>query len=353
MCQKIFMRWVVRLTGVNSKSSTSHVPILDPLRGIATFAVCLFHFSRGNTGFLEPNDPVAVIGTFGWLGVEAFFVISGFVIPYSLYLRSYTLRDSGKFLIRRLKRLEPPYFASIILIILLHYLSMQAPSFRGGPLDISLPRLVAHVAYLNAILDYDWLSPVFWTLAIEFQYYIFIAIAFPLFNHKITYIRYLSVLIVALLGFAGLGNSSLLPYWLPLFAIGIVAFQLYIGIIPVFIFLAILMIIVFLSHTIIGLQQTVAGLLTAGIILFAKDKQIPKLFIPLSFLGMISYSLYLVHVPIGGRIINLAGRLPESIEYRYPAIVVAFIVSIFGAYLFWRIVELPSQRWSKGTGCPN
>jgi peptidoglycan/LPS O-acetylase OafA/YrhL len=68
---------------------------------------------------------------------------------------------------------------------------------------------------------------------------------------------------------------------------------------------------------------------------------------------MISYSLYLVHVPIGGRIINLAGRLPESIEYRYPAIVVAFIVSIFGAYLFWRIVELPSQRWSKGTGCPN
>ena len=287
------------------------------------------------------------IGSFGWLGVEAFFVISGFVIPYSLHLRSYKLRDSGRFFIRRLKRLEPPYFACIVLVILLHQLSIQVPGFRGGPLDLSWPKLTAHVAYLNAILDYGWLNPVFWTLAIEFQYYIFVALAFPLLAHTNTYIRYSSTLAIALLGFAGLGNSALLPHWLPLFAIGMVAYQFYVGRLPTFPFLLILTLIVLLSHSIVGLQQTIVGLLTAGVIVLARDRQLSRFFIPLSFLGTISYSLYLLHVPIGGRIINLADRLPESIAYRYPAIVVALAVSIIAAYVFWRIVERPSQRWSK------
>jgi len=321
--------------------------VLGPLRGIAAIAVCLFHFSKANAGFPDSCDPISAIGSFGWLGVAAFFVISGFIIPYSLHLRSYKLRDIGGFFLRRLTRLEPPYFACMILVILLHHLSMQAPGFRGGSLDLSWPKLVSHVAYLNAILDYGWLNPVFWTLAIEFQYYIFVAIAFPLLAHTNTYICYLSTPIIAFLGFSGLANSALLPHWLPLFAIGMVAYQFYVERLPASLFFLFLTIIAFLSYSIVGLQQTIAGLLTAGMILLARDKQLPKAFVPLSFLGTISYSLYLLHVPIGGRIINLAERLPDSIAYRYPAIVTALAVSIISAYGFWRTVERPAQRWSK------
>ena len=71
-----------------------HIPVFDHLRGMAALAVCLFHFTCGNPEFLSPSDPIRGVGSFGWLGVEAFFVISGFVIPYSLYLRSYRLRGA-------------------------------------------------------------------------------------------------------------------------------------------------------------------------------------------------------------------------------------------------------------------
>ena len=224
---------------------------------------------------------------------------------------------------------------------------MQVPGFRGSPLDLSWSKLASHVAYLNAILDYGWLNPVFWTLAIEFQFYIFVAIAFPLLSHSNTYILHSSALLVALLGFAGLGNTAILPHWLSLFAIGMVSYQFYVGRLSAISFIVILAPIGLISHTIVGFQQTVVGLLTATIIILARHRELPNFMAPLTFLGTISYSLYLLHVPIGGRIINLAVRLPESIAYRYPAIVIASAVSIASAYVFWRFVELPSQRWSK------
>ncbi len=320
---------------------------MDPLRGLAALAVCLFHFTRGNAGFLSEDDPVGSVGSFGWLGVEAFFELSGFVIPYSLNLRSYKLRDCGAFLIRRFKRVEPPYFACIGLVILLHLISTQFPDFRGGPLNLSWPKFAAHFAYLNAILDYGWLNPVFWTLAIECQYYIFVAILFPILDHTNTYLRHCSTLLIAVLGFGGLNNPALLPHWLPLFAIGMVAYQFYVNRIGPISFLLILVTISFLSFSSIGPLQTIVGLFTAGTIILAKDKQLPNYCIPLSFIGTISYSLYLVHVPIGSRVINLAHRLPDSIIYRYPAIFLALVVSVLFAYGFWRLIERPTQRWSK------
>jgi peptidoglycan/LPS O-acetylase OafA/YrhL len=51
---------------------------------------------------------------FGYLGVDVFFVISGFVIPYSLWGREYSLRQFPRYMIRRAVRLEPPYLASVV-----------------------------------------------------------------------------------------------------------------------------------------------------------------------------------------------------------------------------------------------
>lgn len=334
----------------NGSLTSSHIPVLEPLRGLAAFSVCLFHFGLGNGQFLAPDDPVAAIASFGWLGVDAFFVMSGFLIPYSLELRSYSLKDLGSFFARRLKRLEPPYFTSILIVILLHWLSMHAPAFRGAPLDLSWQRLAAHVAYLNAILEFGWLNPVFWTLAIEFQYYIFVAIAFPLLCHKNACVRHSSSVMIAVLGFAGFGNSALLLHWLPLFSIGMVSYQFYVGRISLVQLLTSLPFIIYISDTVIGLQQTVVGVLTATVIVLARHRELPRFMNPCVFLGRISYSLYLLHVPIGVRIINLVDRLPNSVTYRYLGIAAAFAVSIASAWVFWRLIELPSQSWAKGGG---
>jgi len=321
------------------------------MRGTAAIAVCLFHFTRdGRT--LDGTDIVAIIGSFGWLGVQAFFVISGFVIPYSMYLRSYKMRDSGAFLVRRLKRLEPPYFASIILIIALPLISLLVPGYRGDSLVFTWPQLAAHVAYLNAILGYSWINPVFWTLAIEFQYYMFAAIAFPLLTHPRNNICRLSAPAIAMIGFAGSSNKALLPHWLPLFALGMVGFQFYVARLAWRSFLPIFVLCAAISYVVVGTEETLVGLLTVGLIIVTRDRTVPKVLKPLSFLGTISYSLYLLHEPVGNRIFNLAGRLPQSIARPHPVLIAGLGGSILIAYGFWRIVEEPSQRWAKMSKWP-
>ena len=57
-------------------------------------------------------------GTLGYLGVSAFFVISGFVIPLSMDKRGYVFpRDAADFAVRRLVRLEPAYLVSVTVAI--------------------------------------------------------------------------------------------------------------------------------------------------------------------------------------------------------------------------------------------
>ena len=58
--------------------SFSRLEGIDQLRGLAALSVAWFHLTN------QYDDWVALSGSRGWLGVEAFFVISGFVIPLSL-----------------------------------------------------------------------------------------------------------------------------------------------------------------------------------------------------------------------------------------------------------------------------
>jgi peptidoglycan/LPS O-acetylase OafA/YrhL len=67
---------------------------------------------------------------------------------------------------------------------------------------------------------------------------------------------------------------------------------------------------------------------------------------PLRFLGSISYSLYLVHVPIGGRVMNVVARLQLG---PFSAVVVtlgAFLVSVVAAYAFHAAIEGPARKWA-------
>jgi peptidoglycan/LPS O-acetylase OafA/YrhL len=67
----------------------------------------------------------------------------------------------------------------------------------------------------------------------------------------------------------------------------------------------------------------------------------------LDFLGAISYSLYLLHVPIGGRVINLAARLDLGMPGKVAAIAAAALASVGAAYVLYRLVEVPALRWAR------
>jgi peptidoglycan/LPS O-acetylase OafA/YrhL len=94
------------------------------MRAIAALSVALFHF----TNHVNVDTPlIASEATrnsfvYGAQGVEMFYLISGFIIPYSFYYGKYQLSDYFSYLGKRLSRLLPPYFLTIFLITLSSYL---------------------------------------------------------------------------------------------------------------------------------------------------------------------------------------------------------------------------------------
>lgn len=324
------------------------VETVHSLRGLAALAVALFHFSCGNPAFYVPPSLKAVFVN-GWLGVEVFFVISGFILPYSLWRAGYQLSPSnlGRFVWKRIVRLEPPYFATIVLILLLGYLSARTPGYHGEPFHMNPAQIALHVGYLNAFAGMPWLNPAFWTLAIECQFYLIVSLIFPLVVSRSRTVRLVSIgslLIASELCHAGHfdPHGHFVTFYLPLFAFGMVAFQWYAGIGAKWESLLILLPAAAILYMHMGVVLMLVGLSTAFIIVAVPSWTNAHL----SLLGTLSYSLYLAHVPIGGRVINLARRLPPSPMVSVLSIVTATAVSIGAAYILYRFVERPAQQYA-------
>jgi len=165
---------------------TERINSIEWLRGIASLGICEMHifcaqdfFSATDTFFHTYIFPLSIIGR---LGVAVFFVISGFIIPYSMWRRNYSIANYFSFLTKRLIRLEPPYILTIILSVLIAFISTSIITNRIY--EINWYNLALHLGYLNVFFDNVWINPVFWTLAIEFQFYVLIGFLFPLISSR-------------------------------------------------------------------------------------------------------------------------------------------------------------------------
>lgn len=315
-------------------------PTVDVLRGLAALSVSWFHFTNGNQAFLA-DGWLKASGAYGWLGVEVFFVISGFIIPLSLDRGAYSLADYGTFVLKRIIRLDPPYLAAIAIILLLGWLSAQLPGFGGQPPDVSVTQVALHLGYINVFFGYPWLSPVFWTLALELQYYLAIGLLFPLIVARSFAMR---TVVIALLAAAGLlfPAEPFLGRWLPLFCVGVAVFERQTGRLGAAgfgVLIAWCVICAALLHgPIVAAVALGTGLLIRFTAIAARG--------PHGWLGSVSYSLYLLHVPIGGRIVNLGERLDVTGWMQLAVLGAAVIASLLAAWLLFVLVERPAQRWS-------
>lgn len=330
----------MKVETMDQKSDAQRLTTVDSLRGIACCWVAWFHFTHGNADYLSPGW-IRATGNGGWLGVQMFFVLSGFIIPWSMRNVDYSIRSFHRFLFRRVVRLDPPYLAAIFVTIVLGYASTLVPGFRGRAFEFSIGQLLAHLGYLNAFLEYSWYNPVFWTLAIEFQWYVIVALTYPALSSPHRIVSYGTMGALCGLAFCD-ASESLIISFLPLFVLGLIVYRhQYDGMSGLELFLLVL-IVSFVSKVILGTAQTLVGISTLAALLWLKIG-----WRPLLFLGSISYSLYLVHVPIGGRIINLALRFPESTVNRLLGLGLAVVFSLVGAWLLWKFVEVPAQVWSR------
>jgi peptidoglycan/LPS O-acetylase OafA/YrhL len=318
----------------------SRIEVIELLRALAACSVMWFHFT--SDGRLFGEGWLRTSGTYGWLGVEVFFVISGFIILYSMHHGGYRYpAHLGTFLLKRMIRLEPPYLIAVVLTLALWFASASAPGFRGPAPDVTVTQVLLHVGYLNAFFDYPWLSPVFWSLAIEFQFYICTALAFPLLAHNSSSVRLAALAIFCALGFV-IPDERLVFSFMSLFALGIVTFWRFAGLIGLPQYVALLAVVASIAAFALGIAIAAAGLAAALTIAFVRVRRHAVF----AYLGGISYSLYLLHVPIGGRVVNLGARFADSLLLQCCVLLAAIAASLVAAHLMYRLIERPAQKWS-------
>lgn len=153
---------------MSEKKKTSHIASLDGLRGLAVILVLMFHFSWS---FPEHTGLTATIKHYlwsGWMGVDMFFVLSGYLITRGLVKDS--VYSTGKrlklFWARRAFRIFPLYY--IVLIV-------GAVVCLALGLREDIPGAGYWFYFQNYTLAFDpnvlrWTAH-FWSLAIEEQFY--------------------------------------------------------------------------------------------------------------------------------------------------------------------------------------
>lgn len=136
---------------------------LDLLRITAALAVVLFHytFSGPTYGYLSIKFPgLDQVTRFGYLGVDLFFMISGFVVLMTAWQRT-----AREFLISRIVRLYPAYWLAVTLTALVTV-------WLGGSLfQVTLPKYLANLTMFQSLANVRNVDVVYWTLWAELRFY--------------------------------------------------------------------------------------------------------------------------------------------------------------------------------------
>ncbi|MVN78995.1 acyltransferase family protein [Hymenobacter sp. HMF4947] len=330
------------ITQLPPRTANKHVSGLALLRGVAALSVGLFHF----TGAVLPKlhvDAVASLFASGWLGVEVFFVISGFVIPYSLLGKGYTIRDFLPYMAKRITRINPPAYLALILVVaqwyLIDYFISHEIKYTKG---LSAMQLAHNVFFTIPFSEYGWIIGIFWTLAIEFQFYIIIGLLFNTVFERTTILPFIvAFLLLGLVQYLPFRTGDNFFHFSALFAMGGISLYRKLGKVSIPIYLSLLLAFTIVAYLEIGIYHAIAGLLTALSIQYVSlENSVTR------FLGKISYSFYLTHALVGSTcefvLVKFISTVPTGNRLGMQAI--CLLVAIGAAYIFYLVVEQPFMR---------
>ncbi|GGF15743.1 hypothetical protein GCM10011383_28790 [Hymenobacter cavernae] len=186
---------------------------------------------------------------------------------------------------------------------------------------------------------YKWFNGVFWTLAIEFQYYIVLGILFNVMFTKSRIAVFVGVnLLLGLIHYIpGLGGENFFSFS-SLFAMGGLTLLFQKKQIDTLKYFSTMAILFGLAWFGISLVAAVFGLFTSLTIAFIRGEH--SIF---KFLGKISYSIYLTHFLVGSTIEFVLSRVfvPATELQNIIGIVVCVLMSCVGAYIYYSMVEKP------------
>lgn len=349
-------------------ASKSRFAFIDGLRAIAALWVVLFHINpRENLesfSQIMPNWFIIIFFDSGALGVPIFFVISGFVSAYSLRNTRLSWSLFKQLNLRRFIRLSPTYYASVIVVIGLALLASQV---KGEPLQLmnepfSVPRLVAHLFYLQEILGFANFNDVYWTLSLEVQFHLLLLGL--LFLSQVLESKNKLAEGSKLIFFAAIGLSMLYPLsimssgddrpvWifpsLYMFLLGSLAYWAAVSKtksveLSLFVLLvSLLTSIAFYNHSpSLFTTATIAALLTLALRFEQMQNWLNYRW--LQFIGKISYSLFLIHTPFLGAAFFICYRFlgTGSLLIDLTGMALGTGISLISAWGLWSLVENPS-----------
>ena len=335
---------------------------IDGLRGLAAISVVCFHFVGHIGNGLEQLLPQFIITCFyhGYLGVPVFFVISGFVISLSIGSRNIDRSYVGQFLLRRSVRLDLLYWATIFVGLCLLLFQSEVLGYKE---EVPSPAVILlHMFYLQDLLSAEpILSVIYWTLCLEVQLYLFYLLL-VWFSQRIcpNNSSFFSVSTMLILGIYSIClnlnvatlsiNGLFLPMW-HYFLMGVLASNVVRGVkYSNLIFVAWIVIEILMQVFFNAKLYIIAGILCSSLIVFLWQFNYLNVFLTgtiFSYLGAISYPLYLIHTEIGWKVISFGKLIID--DQMTPLLsglvfIIGVIASIFSAHLLHVVLEKPSLK---------
>jgi peptidoglycan/LPS O-acetylase OafA/YrhL len=327
-----------------SASSGRRLTEIDSLRGMAALAVLSFHFTTRYEAIYRFSGYLPFHAPWGYLGVNLFFVISGFVIYMTL-----DRTDVGAdFLVSRFSRLYPAYWAAIALTFCIT--SLLGLPGKAVPWHIA----VLNIPMFQMLFFVPMVDGVYWTLLVELLFY---GLAYALFAaRRMNYVLHALCALFALRlvywGFAEFAHVDL-PWrirqllildYIPFFGLGIVAFRLSQrrGRYPLADLLTAMLAIGVLAVGDSALLAAVALGCFAAVWLAAHGRLGFLRFPLLVWLGTISYPLYLLHEYIGWSLLRQFQRQGLA---PMAAIAVTTTLVIGLAAVVSKLVEYPGMAY--------
>lgn len=309
--------------------------VIHGLRGMAALWVVLFHTGKAFDISALPTPARYALFDYGSAGVAVFFVISGFVISHSLCGKDMDARELGKFAVRRSLRLDPPYWAAIVIGLVIGTLAKE---------HYSVGQVGLHIFYLQELTRTPEIQIVFWTLTYEIQFYLVTAFGamicfyFPALRKAVWPALYALALCSAVAP-DWAAHGVFLNLWHGFMA-GACAYWAAVrrgSPVPLLILCAAMVFGATLTERVFEVPAAVTAL---GLYV-ARNRLSERLPSVLMALGTISYSLYLVHVPVihVSQAAGLRIGLPS-----WMAALGAIIAAICSAMVLYFMIERPSHQ---------
>ena len=336
------------------QSSREQIDSLTGLRAVAAVWVMLMHFREITPTRVWEFPVIDRLVANGAYGVDIFFVLSGFILchVYAGSFRSGVSTDHvRRFLVYRFARIYPVHLVTFAIVLALFAAKLATSGWSGLPNRYD-PATIA----TTLTLTHAWVPSIqtpnmpAWTISAEWFAYIL----FPALCFFLSYFRWAAPIYAA----TGLGLAMFLPVWhyslvhvLSGFLIGMAVYwsmpALSWAKFGRFTGLTVAVAVVFWANATAPRLELGLLLFAVLMVILADPRDLLSRFLsfgPIVYLGVISYSLYMVHWP--ARIImRNVFEIFDLLDTLPPALIVSsyVLVTLLGAMASYHFVELPGR----------